>query len=63
MESIATKEIDLNLLLSKTAKTSTVMNDINDNLISIKQEENLIEKVAVSFGINLEQNSCCCCEH
>ena len=31
MESIATKEIELNLPLSKTAKTATVMDDIDDN--------------------------------
>ena len=37
MESIATKEIDLNLPLSTKSKTATVMNDIDNNLISIKQ--------------------------
>ena len=37
MDSIGTKEINLNLPLSKKGKIVTVMNDIDDNLISIKQ--------------------------
>ena len=37
MKSIATKEIELNLPLTSKGKTTTVLDDIDDNLISVKQ--------------------------
>ena len=37
MNSVATKEIELNLPLSAKRKTATVLDNIDDNLISVKQ--------------------------
>ena len=37
MNSVATKEIKLNLPLTSKGKTATVLDDIDDNLISVKQ--------------------------
>ena len=37
MNSVATKEIKLNLPLSTKGKTATVMDDTDNNLISVKQ--------------------------
>ena len=37
MDSIATKEIIINLPLSNKAKTASVMPDMNTNLISVAQ--------------------------
>ena len=37
MNSVATKEIELNLPLTSKGKTATVLDDIDDNLISVKQ--------------------------